>query len=97
VAVDDRRERKGRSRRGAERDAVADGAAKLATGGRRVAARVLSPPESPNRQDARERRTGVGNRDRVCGSAGLGSGVGRVLEPLLIWGCCRAWHKVGPG
>jgi hypothetical protein len=53
VAVDDKRERRGRSRRGAERDAVAAGAAELATGGRRVAARVLSPPESPNHQDAR--------------------------------------------
>jgi hypothetical protein len=73
--VDDRRERRGRSRRGAERDAVAGGAAELAIGGQRVAARVLSPPESPNRQEPktreRERRTdGTGE----CGSAGLGSG-----------------------
>jgi hypothetical protein len=51
-------------RRGAERDAVADGG----TRNRRVAARVWSPTESPNRQDAnrveRERET---YKDRVCG------------------------------
>jgi hypothetical protein len=77
-SVDDRRERRGGSyeppviyphRRGDERDAVADGG----TGNRRVAARVWSPTESPNRQRSSRHR----DRDRVrlrITIEGLGSG-----------------------